>query len=159
MNVLITQRPALKCIGMQIETSTAETAVPQLWETFIARMHEIDEIAVPNCSLGICLRDSIREDDDETRFTFLAARVVKNFDILPPDMVSYEIPETLVAVFTHKGSLETLSETYDYIYEQWLPESGYQLADGDELEWYDARYDYDSEDSEMDIHIPVRQVK
>lgn len=159
MNVLITQRPALKCIGMQIETSTAETAVPQLWETFIARMHEIDEIAVPNCSLGICLRDSIREDGDETRFTFLAARVVKNFDILPPDMVSYEIPKTLVAVFTHKGSLETLSETYDYIYEQWLPESGYQLADGDELEWYDARYDYDSEDSEMDIHIPVRQVK
>lgn len=155
MNVLITQRPAMKCIGMQAETSTTDPAVPQLWEAFITRMQELDEIAVPNCSLGIVLRDSIEDEGDETRFIYMAARVVKNFDILPLDMVSYEIPETLVAVFTHKGSLENLGDTYDYIYEQWLPESGYQLGEGDELEWYDARFDYGSEDSEMDIHIPV----
>ncbi|RLC58612.1 MAG: hypothetical protein DRH89_00625 [Candidatus Cloacimonadota bacterium] len=64
-----------------------------------------------------------------------------------------------VAVFTHEGSLDNLSETYKYIYEEWLPKSGYELADGDEVEWYDSRFKYDSADSQMDIHIPIKKIE
>ncbi len=155
MNVIITERPALKCIGMQLSTRTDENKIPLLWDSFIIRMPELDDVAVPDCSLGICIHDSIKEYDEFTAFDYLAAKVVKNLDVIPQDMIAYEIPATLVAVFTHQGSLDSLAETYEYIYDEWLPQSGYSLADGDELEWYDARFVYDSEDSQMDIHIPI----
>jgi len=33
------------------------------------------------------------------------------------------------AVFLHKGAYENFQETYAYIFNQWLPESSYQLQD------------------------------
>lgn len=154
MKVLITLRQPLKVVGMQIRTTVQENAIQELWTQFIARMAELDEIAVPECSLGIC---SFAEDNEnEDSFDYLAARVVKNDQLIPEGMTFLQLPEQQVAVFTHRGSLDNLSGTYDYIYNKWLPESDYDLADAPEIEWYDSRFIFDSQDSQMDIHIPIK---
>lgn len=159
MEVIITRRERLKVIGMLVRTTIKENKIPTLWQGFISRMKELDEIAVPECTLGICLSDNDLEYAEDTEFGYIAGRVVKNKNFIPEGMIYHELLEQEVAVFTHCGKLDNLSETYNYIYEQWLPESGYELDDGDEVEWYDSRFKYDSVDSQMDIHIPIRKAE
>ena len=159
IRVIITQRKPLKVIGMLIRTNMLENKIPKLWDEFIGRMEELNEIAVPECTLGICLAVAVDDISDNTDFGYIAGRVVKNNSFIPDGMIYHELLEQEVAVFTHVGSLDNLSETYNYIYEEWLPESGYELADGDEVEWYDSRFKYDSADSQMDIHIPIKKAE
>ena len=155
MKVIITERERLKVIGMKISTTMKENSIPQLWNDFIARMDELTEIAVPDCSLGVCLNE-INEDHDESEiFDYLACKVVKDDSTIPSGMEYHEIPAQLVAVFTHLGTLDTLGETYDYIYDKWLPEGEYKIIDAAEVEWYDSRFKYGEEDSQIDIHIPI----
>ena len=154
MNVLITKREPLKVVGMQIRTTLAENRIQDLWSEFIKRMSELDEVAVPECSLGICTFVDNNQDDDA--FEYMAVRVVKNDSLIPGGMTFRLLPEQEVAVFTHQGSLDNLSETYDYIYNEWLPDSDYEIADADEIEWYDSRFNFGQENSQMDIHIPIK---
>ncbi|MBT3754955.1 MAG: AraC family transcriptional regulator [Candidatus Cloacimonetes bacterium] len=155
MKVIITQREALNVVGMRILTTVEESRIPQLWNDFIVRMDELDDVAVPNCSLGICLNDGDSEFLEDSKFNYMVCKVVKDDSTVPDGMEYREISSQLVAVFTHIGSLETLSETYDYIYDKWLPESEYKLITADEIEWYDSRFKFGEDDSQMDIHIPI----
>ena len=155
MEVIITEREALKVVGIKIHTSIKENRIPQLWNDFIVRMDELSEVSVPDCSLGICLNETVTEFNEDSKFDYLACKVVKDDSVIPSGMEYHEIQSQLVAVFTHSGSLETLSETYDYIYDKWLPESEYKLIEADEIEWYDSRFKFGEEDSQMDIHIPI----
>ena len=155
MDVIITERESLKVVGMKIHTSIEENRIPQLWKDFIDRMNELDKVTVPDCSLGICLNETNMAFEENSMFYYLACRVVKDNSVIPAGMEYREIPAQLVAVFTHLGSLETLSETYDYIYDKWLPESEYKLIAADEIEWYDSRFKFGEKDSQMDIHIPI----
>ena len=155
MKVIITEREALKVVGMKIHTSIKENQIPKLWNDFIVRMDELNEVSVPDCSLGICLNETVTEFNENSTFDYLACRVVKDNSTVPTGMEYREIPAQLVAVFTHIGSLDSLSETYVYIYDKWLPESEYKLIDADEIEWYDSRFKFGEKDSQMDIHIPI----
>ena len=155
MKVIITEREMLRVVGMKIHTNIEENRISQLWSDFIDRMNELDKIAVPDCSLGICLNDTGIELDENSKFDYLVCKVVKDDSIIPEGMEYHEIPKQLVAVFTHMGSLETLSETYNYIYDKWLLESEYKLIAADEIEWYDSRFKFGEKDSQMDIHIPI----
>ena len=155
MDVIITEREALKVVGMKIHTSVEENRIPQLWNDFIARMDELDKIAVPDCSLGICLNEADSEFQEDSMFFYMVCKVVKDDSVIPSGMEYREISSQLVAVFTHFGSLDTLSETYDYIYDKWLPKSEYKLFNADEIEWYDSRFKFGEKDSQMDIHIPI----
>ncbi|MCK5051870.1 MAG: AraC family transcriptional regulator [Candidatus Cloacimonetes bacterium] len=155
MEVIITEREALKVVGMKIHTSIKENLIPQLWNDFITRMDELDKVAVPDCSLGICLNETGTVFREDSMFYYMVCKVVKDDSIIPSGMEYREISSQLVAVFTHLGSLDTLSKTYNYIYDKWLPESEYKLFTADEIEWYDSRFKFGEKDSQMDIHIPI----
>ena len=87
----------------------------------------------------------------------MAARPVDSLDDIPDGMVGRTVPEGSYAVFTHVGRLDTLGRTMNYIYGSWVPNSGYELRPGPDLELYDDRFDPASETSEMDIYIPVKE--
>ncbi|MCF7794180.1 MAG: GyrI-like domain-containing protein [Candidatus Cloacimonetes bacterium] len=152
MKMIITRRQPMKVVGMKIITEPDADAVANLWNQFIHRMNELEKTAVPECSLGICtlLKDG--------KIEYLAARVVKDDSIIPDGMVFTELPEQDVAVFTHVGSMENLAETYDYIYNKWLPDSEFEIMTAPEIEWYDKRFKYNDPESQMDIHIPVKPI-
>lgn len=154
MDVVIIDREELKVVGIKIRTTIEENKIPELWNHFVPRMEELKDVAVPDCSLGICLYEGDGFVEGE-EFAYMAAVVVKDDSVIPEGMEFYVIPKSKVAVFTHIGSTDNLAETYNYIYEEWLTHSEYQVAEADELEWYDNRFIYASEDSQMDIHIPL----
>ena len=86
----------------------------------------------------------------------MAALMVNSTDDIPEGMTYKNIPAHKYAKFTHKGKLDKLGETYNYIYQNWLPKSEYK-HDGKaiELEWYDNRFKVDSDESEFDIYISI----
>jgi AraC family transcriptional regulator len=71
-------------------------------------------------------------------------------------MIKKVVPAGRYAVFTHKGKLDKLEHTMSYIYGSWLPKSGEELREAADLEIYDERFKFGSDDSELDIYIPVK---
>lgn len=157
---MIMNREPMRVIGMKIKTNTEELKVPDLWNRFFKRMAEIEDYVVSECSLGVCIGDSFDEKKNITHFEYLACQVIKKEIVdIPSGMVIHTIPGGLYAIFTHQGSVENLSDSYRYIYDEWLEESVYELDERDQFEWYDRRFNFREEDSELDIHIPIRPLQ
>ena len=74
------------------------------------------------------------------------------------------IPLAMVATLTYTPEIQKIfyGEQTPQIEEQdedviELEESDYELAEGDEIEWYDSRFKFGDPESEMDIHIPIKK--
>jgi len=59
-------------------------------------------------------------------FEYLAGVEYKEGRPLPEETVIREVPECTVAIFKHVGGADTLYQTYNNIYNTWLPASAYQ---------------------------------
>ena len=74
-----------------------------------------------------------------------------------PDILFGKIlPAATYAVFTVKGGVDKISETFRYAYDQWLPASKYQMAYPFDFELYDERFKGHEPDSELDLYLPVK---
>lgn len=77
----------------------------------------------------------------------------------PPDgMVSRRIPARRYAVFTHRGPLESIQASCDYIYGVWARETDLRLAAGDELQVFDSRRfrGEGPEPGSFEIRVPIQ---
>jgi AraC family transcriptional regulator len=72
-------------------------------------------------------------------------------------MVVRMVPEQKYVVFEHRGSLKTLGQTYQNIYQAWLPQSGLQMAASFDMEVYTDEFkDFTPDDSGFYIYVPVK---
>lgn len=61
------------------------------------------------------------------------------------------------AKFIHKGKIDSLIQTYHYIWGVWLPKNKYELDNRDDFECYTDRFvGEDNELSEVDIYLPIK---
>jgi len=145
--------PELKVIGLEITTTVQECATnnphPKLWRDFMKRVDEIKNRVGTNF-YGICIETS----KQECNFTSMACVEVEDLSSIPEGMVSKTVPASKYAIWTHKGKLDNLTDTYKELYEKTIPESGLKPKTI-WLELYDERYKHDSEDSEFDICVQV----
>lgn len=147
---------SFKVVGIEKETTLQNNRIPQMWAEFNARICEVSHQKTPFACYGICEYKDLDEFTDETPFNVLVSVEVTEFDHIPSGMVSREIPAQKYAVFTHKGPVSTLGETYDEIYKRWFPKSDFVFAEKDDFERYDHRFKHDDpEHSELDIYIPI----
>ena len=69
------------------------------------------------------------------------------------------MPAATYVVVTQRGVLSDeqhfLGAAVNYVYREWLPQSGYQRAATPDLEWYDERFLFGQEGSEMDVYTPI----
>ncbi|BCN31914.1 AraC family transcriptional regulator [Anaeromicropila herbilytica] len=141
-----------KLIGMKETVKPGSERIKNLWDSFTSKKSEIKNILTQDTVLGIC--EYMPNITDESEFSYFAGVEVKDFSDIPKGMLIKIIPNSKYAVFTHKGSLSKLKDTYNFIYGVWLPQSGYELAELDTIELYDSRSN--AADSEFDIHIPLK---
>lgn len=141
-----------KLIGMKETVKPGSERIKNLWDSFTSKKSEIKNILTQDTVLGIC--EYMPNITDESEFSYFAGIEVKDFSDIPKGMLIKIIPNSKYAVFTHKGSLSKLKDTYNFIYGVWLPQSGYELAELDTIELYDSRSN--AADSEFDIHIPLK---
>lgn len=148
-------------VGMECVGSNQDGLFGRLWEGFIPRMSEISNSRQGVC-YGMCGCGPDCEPEkgickcEESGITYMACVEVSGTGEIPAGMVSKTIPANKYAVFTHKGNLDKLGDTYNYIYQTAIQEHGCEMAGSYCLESYDERFNPVGDDSELDIWVPVK---
>ncbi|MFQ5595889.1 MAG: WYL domain-containing protein, partial [Anaerolineae bacterium] len=149
MESKIVSRPAFTVAGMKYRGKPLSDEIPELWGAFMQRMGELKHVVNPTTAYGVC--DNFDESTGE--FDYIAAYEVDSGADVPEGMVSVDLPAQTYAVFT--CTLPTIGDTFQSIYQEWLPQSGYQRAPGPEFELYDEHFDPNNPVSELYVYIPV----
>ncbi|MFC1819755.1 GyrI-like domain-containing protein [Thermodesulfobacteriota bacterium] len=142
-------------VGMRYYGENRNNEIPQLWDRFIPRIHEIKNHINRELSYGICY--PTEDESQNGEFEYIAAVEVGDLDEIPDGMVMRTVPTQKYAVFVHKGPADKIKETYGVIYGTLLPKLGYDFAKAPDFEYYDDRFDEDNQEtSELDIYIPIK---
>ncbi len=96
------------------------------------------------------------EMQEDGGFEYIAAVETSKAENLPEWAVVRMVPENTYAVFPHRGSLESLRDTYNHIYQTWLPQSDYTNLSYD-MEVYTDEFKDFSPGSVFYIYIPVKK--
>lgn len=136
--------------GVDSEKNNIASKLPRLWSAFIPRLSEI-EGAIAGICYGVVRQTASRTDELE----YIAATEVSRSATVPRGMLAVDIPSARYAKFMHRGRVKEVDRTVNYIYSSWLARSGFRHTYGADLEFYDARYEPDSEHSVIHYAIPI----
>ncbi|MDR2977540.1 MAG: AraC family transcriptional regulator [Streptococcaceae bacterium] len=156
----IVELPEIKVAGLRGETTLRDLKLRELWDKANASYRQIPHRVSNARAFGICeacLNNTLYTMNDDVVFSEVAGIEVQSFEGLSEPFVKKVIPGGRYAVFTHRGSLRMLPQTFDYIWGTWFLTSKEEIDDREDLEMYDERFlGYDHPDSEVDLYIPVK---
>jgi predicted transcriptional regulator YdeE len=153
MEPRMVEKEAFTVVGMAWNSKSSEGDIPGMWQRLIPREHEIEGKLQPAVSYGIC------QPGDNEDFTYVAC-FETNGEHVPEGMTKVTVPAQRYVVFTHKGTIDRLGETYELIYSKWLPLQGLEPVKGIDFERYGERFiGPEAEQSELDIYIPLGWVE
>ena len=158
MDPKITSVAEQKLIGKRLQMTFVRNATPELWHGFMRERESIDAISADLFSVAIYPVDFFARFNPATTFEKWAAAPTDNFDNVPPGMETLVIPAGEYAVFHYVGSSADAPQIFSYIFNEWLPESGYAVDDRPHFEILGRHYRNNDPASEEDIYIPIRQV-
>lgn len=155
MEPRIILKPAFTVVGLSQNGEDLSEQSETLWEELGLRFQEIPG-ADPDTGFGVhCWNGSERK-----YLVGMAVRGVvdesEDSDI-PEGMTACQFKKHAYAVFPHCGPISNLNETFNWIFADWLPGSGYQAVGNSFFELYDDHFQPDSEDSVIFIFIPVEE--
>jgi predicted transcriptional regulator YdeE len=142
----IVNQPVFTAVGLMYHGTNEGNEIPQVWQQLNARHHEIQNKS--GIAYGVC-----GEMEENGRFHYLAGFGVTSQPELPEGMAQWDVPAQTYAVFP--CTLHTIHQTYQYIFEIWFPQSGYQKGDGPDLEVYSETFDMATGEG-MAIYMPVK---
>ncbi|MBT7903674.1 AraC family transcriptional regulator [Candidatus Woesearchaeota archaeon] len=147
----VVEKPNFKIAGIGIITTVQKCSqdLKPGWDKFMSRISEINQVD-PSKVLGFCKAT----DKDDCSFKYIACAEVAEEFIAPEGMEITEVPKSKYLVFTHKGPIEKIGETYGEIQMCGVPKSNMK-QNGLWLEVYPHNYDPSSNDSEMEILVGV----
>ncbi|MBN1551110.1 effector binding domain-containing protein [bacterium] len=155
MKPKIIEKESTKLIGVVYYGDNSNAEIKDLWCKYWNQVEKLQKPDDPT-AYGLCFYN---EDLKETgNFFYLMAVAVDSLDNIPVTMVGKTLPKQKYAVFTHKGSVDTLRKTYEFIYGTWLPKSGLKATCGYDFEYYEVGRFKGAEhpESELDIYIPIQ---
>ena len=146
-----------RLVGKKAVMSFARNKTKELWQSFMPEQAEI------NNTIGSALysvelyndTEFFKNFDPAKEFEKWAAIRVKDFNSIPDGMDTLVIPKGQYAVFHYKGKPSEAQETFQYIYGEWLPRSGYRLDDRPHFALMDEKYKGEDPESEETFWIPV----
>lgn len=131
-------------------TSQTTKAIPDLWEKFVPEIGKIPG-QKSEVTYGICCNP-----DGKGGFEYIAGVEISKLDDLPEKYRWVEVQPQHYAIFEHKGALDTLPQTFQYIWKTWLPQSGYQAADAPEFERYSEDFNPKLNTGVLEIWLPLK---
>lgn len=153
METSIVNLPAMRVVGMAYVGRNENAEIAAMWGEFSRRFDDVQGKICPSVKLGVC--GDAREDGS---FRYVAGFHVEADAPVPDGMAVSDVPAATYVVVTQRGVLSDersgLGAALNFVYREWLPQSGYQRAATPDLEWYDERFS-DREDSEMDVYTPI----
>lgn len=146
-----------KLIGKCIKMSLSDNKTFLLWNSFMKQRSEIkDAIETQLYSVQIYELDYFKEFDPAKTFVKWACVEVNSDKNIPDGMEAYTLKGGKYAVFNYIGNPSEGSKVFQYIFQDWLPSSGYELDARAHFEVLGEKYKNDSEDSEEEIWVPIK---
>jgi AraC family transcriptional regulator len=145
--------PVMLMAGLNHRYDSYESGagIPAQWRQFAQQMNGIPG-RVGDAAYGVCYNT-----DDEGGMDYLCAVEVGGFASVPDGFARLRVAAAKYAVFGHRGHISTIRGTWNSIWNQWLPQSGHESADGPILERYDySRFDPQSGSGDVELWIPLR---
>ena len=142
-------RPAFTVVGLLLHTRAMSPEIPALWDRFIPRIGEIGHLAEPHVSYGLMGHF----DQDAGTMDYMAGCAVVQDGPLPAGMTRWDVPANTYAVI--ETTLPGIGEAFDYIYNTWLPSSGYRQVEAPYFECYGEAFSPDN--PVLEIYIPVKK--
>lgn len=128
----------------------------ELWRNFMPERKKItNSLTREVISLQIYKPNHFENFNPATEFEKWAAVEVPDFDNMPDNFETFILANGLYAVFDYKGSSDD-SSIFQYIFQTWLPASGYILDDRPHFEILGEKYKNQHPDSEEEIWIPIK---
>jgi len=148
MTPSIVAQPALHLVGLQIRTRPMSPEIAALWPRFVARIPEIASPTETGVTFGAM-------QDAGGALLYLAAVQVDAAAPTPADMTRLDVPAGDYAVFEFPFS--KIGEAFPFIFDRWLPGSGYEQDGPLLLERYGVDFCPDQPASPMQVRVPVRR--
>ena len=123
--------------------------IPLLWNRFHQESGNIPN-QVGTVAFGVCCNG-----DDAGNFDYIAGVEVADFSDLPREFGRVRIPAQRYAVFTQKDHISAIRRTVNTIWNHWLPNSGFKMADAPTFERYDERFDPKTGNGGLEIWVPI----
>jgi AraC family transcriptional regulator len=112
----IEHKDSFRVIGLSCRSTMRNNTIHALWDDFNKVCGDLPFPVKPGAALGVCFYEEVEEMTDDTPFTYLAGMETEPDQEPPTGYVKRDVPAAEYAVFEHKGSLDTLQETYAAIY-------------------------------------------
>lgn len=148
-------------IGMKTRTSVLNINenTKQLAQVFMPRRHEVlSRIGKHVFSIQNYGKDFTPANPNSEFDKWIGIEVENTSDI-PKGMDSFVISSGTFVVFSFKGSVSELPKQRAYIFQEWLPNSGYQLDQKAHFEILSEDYSKDLQNIKEEIWIPIKQVE
>ncbi len=140
-----------------MKMSFSANRTKELWQRLMPRRKEIvNQTGSGLYSVEVYPPLFFHPFNPDTEFEKWAAVEVKDFESVPDAMETLTLPAGLYAVFLHKGTAADAPSTYQYIFNSWLPGSGFILDDRPHFAVMGKKYKKDDPGSEEEIWIPVK---
>lgn len=139
-------------LGERYDYETS-AAIPAQWQRFLPHLGRIPG-QVNNVAYGVCCNS-----DDAGNHDYLCGAEVADFSAVPKEFARVRIPPQHYVVFQHRDHVSKIRSTWHTIWNQWLPESGYQVVDAPFFERYDAKFDSRTGTGGAEIWLPVSTTK
>jgi AraC family transcriptional regulator len=147
---VLVEKPALRFAGIATTVVSDDEQKAELQKRFLAILGRLPDY------YGISIHP--RRANVEG-FFYMNGVEVERLDDLHPLLVAKPIPPLTYARFIHKGAYREIALSFDYIYQTWLPRSGYELSMPIELEYFGPKFlGLRDESSEIEIFIPIKVV-
>lgn len=151
--------PAISLVGYAFPMNVLHNQTTALWEQFMPQRHQIeDRIGTEVFSVQRYPEKYFQKFNPVLFFEKWAAVAVPEGSAVPEGFQSMTIESGLYAIFEHEGAVGTL-ETIQYIYEKWLPRSGYKLAERPHFERLPEDYKDQGDQAYETIYIPIEPLR
>ncbi len=159
MEYKLVEKERFKVVGKSIQTSTIggenNRRIAAYWQEANQNgfAKELAQHGGPLGLMGICLEF----DKQQENLTYLIAAEKMNENV-PSDWEEREIPAATWAVFPVHGAMpDAMPKVWGRIFSEWFPATGYEHAEGPEMEVYVSDGDPSSEEYYSEIWIPVKK--
>jgi AraC family transcriptional regulator len=130
----------------------------ELWQSFMPRRNEIPHMAGKSLfSVQVFASEKYFDQySPELEFEKWATVEVTEFTGIPLDIETLVVPEGVYAVFTYKGPANAALPFFQYIFQEWIPNSEYALDNRPHLAVMGEKYRGNNPDSEEEIWVPIK---
>ncbi len=144
--------------GLHLDMTLEENRTHELWSSFMPLRKKISN-AVSTDLYSMQVYDKnldFNTMQPTSTFTKWAAVEVLDHSKLPDELKAYVLNQGLFAVFVHHGLPQEFHKTFSYIFEEWFPNSKYELDTREHFELLPEGYRPDDPLAKEEVWIPLK---